>query len=490
MEELLRDLRYSVRSLAVRPGFTLVAVLSLALGIGANTAVFTTIKAIFLRPLPVARPAGLVCVYTRLEGMDAFLPVSYLNFRDFRETATSFSEMAAVVPVELSLAGRSQPQLVTGEMVSGNYFRMLGIRAAAGRSFLPEEDAAPGSGPVVVLGHQLWQQRFGSDPAILGKILNLNGHGFTVVGVAPRGFAGTANLANSQLWVPLSMRDQVLPYRMRTFFEKRRVTTLGVVARLRDGVGLAGAQAEMKGLAARLAEQYPADDHGRSVALVPLLQATVHPNQREMYVRAGTLLAAIVGLVLLIACANVANMLLVRASGRRREIAVRLALGAGRSRLVRQLLTESLMLSLLAGAVGLLFAFWVQRLIAAFQIPFLPGSLDFGLDPRVLGFTLALSILTGFLFGLIPALQSTRPSLVTALKEGGEPVAGRPGQWFGLRQLLIVAQVSLSLVALIVASLFLLSLANAQQIKPGFDPEHRLAITFNLDSLGYDEARG
>lgn len=496
MENLLRDLRYSVRGLAARPGFTLVAILSLALGIGANTAVFTTISAIFLRPLPVEEPAELVSIFTTVEGMEAHLPVSYPNYRDFRSQlgpSSSFADLAAVAPVELSLvAGTAQtePELVIGELVSGNYFDMLGLRAVVGRTFLPEEDGAPGAHPVVVLSHELWQQRFDGDRGIVGRVISLNGHGFTVVGVAPPRFSGTSSLVDARFWVPLAMHPQVLSHRIRDFFEKRRTTSLGVLGRLKDGVAYERARSEITGAAARLAAEYPDDNAGRGVALVPLVQTAVHPDEQGLYSRAGALLAAMVGLVLLIACVNVANMLLVRASGRRREIAVRLALGARRERLIRQLLTESLILSLLAGAAGLLLAVWIQRLIAAFQIPFLPNSLDFGLDLRVLAFTLVLSILTGLLFGLVPALQSSRPNLVPALKQGGDPGAGEPGRRFGLRQALIVAQVSLSLIALIAASLFLISLANAQKIDPGFDTERLLAVSFNLDNVGYDPARG
>lgn len=502
VENLLRDLRYSLRGLAARPGFTLVAILSLALGIGANTAVFTAINAIFLRPLPVEDPGELVSIFTTVEGMEAHLPVSYPNYRDFREQlapASSFSDLAAVAPVELSLAGGvagtggaggQEPELVIGELVSGNYFDMLGLRAVVGRTFLPEEDGAPGAHPVVVLSHELWQRRFEGDRGILGRVISLNGHGFTVVGVAPPRFSGTSSLVDARFWVPLAMHQQVLSHRIRGFFEKRRTTSLGVLGRLEDGVAYERARSEITGAAARLAAEYPDDNAGRGVALVPLVQTAVHPDEQGLYSRAGALLAGMVGLVLLIACVNVANMLLVRAAGRRREIAVRLALGARRGRLIRQLLTESLILSLLAGAAGLLLAVWIQRLIAAFQIPFLPDSLDLDMDGRVLAFTLGLSILTGFLFGLIPALQSSRPSLVPALKQGGDPGAGAPGRRIGLRQLLIVAQVSLSLVALIAASLFLISLANAQKIDPGFQAGRLLAVSFNLDNVGYDLARG
>jgi putative ABC transport system permease protein len=490
MEALLSDLRLSVRGLARRPAFTAVALLSLALGIGANTAIFTAVKAVFLQPFPVREPERLVAVFTSLEGLPALLPVSYPNFVDLRERSRTFSALITATPVSLSLSGgRGEPERIDGEMVSGNYFDVLGVRAARGRTFLAEEDSTPGGHPVVMLSYGLWQRRFGSDPGVLGRSLSLNGHPFTVIGVAAREFRGTNGLSASDFWVPLAMHEQALRRRVRPFFEQRRATLLGVIGRLAPGTPFAKAREDLRRVGRELAREYPEANEGRALAAVPILQAMVDPNQRESYVKAGFLLAAMVGVVLLVACANVANMLLARAAGRRREIAIRLAIGARRRQLVRQLMLESLVLALAAGALGLLIASWSRGLVAGLQTPYLPATMTFALDARVLLFTLGLSVFTALLFGLVPALQASRPEVVTALK-GGEMAAGAGGRRFTLRGLLVVAQVALSLVSLIGAALFLLSLRNAQRIDPGFDSAHLLTASFDLDSSGYDEVRG
>jgi putative ABC transport system permease protein len=488
MESWLRDLRQSVRGLARRPTFTSVALLSLALGIGANTAIFTAIKAVFLQSFPVREPERLVAVFTSLEGFSAVLPVSHPNFVDLRDRGRTFSELITATSVSLSLSGdRGEPERIDGEMVSGRYFEVLGVRAERGRTFLPEEDSKPGGGPVVVLSHGLWQRRFGSTPALVGRTLSLNGQPFTVVGVAPRGFRGTGGLAAADFWVPLSMHDQVLRRRVRPFFEQRRATLLGVIGRLAPGATLAQAQEDLQRVGRDLAREYPESNEGRTFTAMPILQALVDPNEHQGYVKAGFLLAAMVGVVLLVACANVANMLLARAAGRRREIAVRLAIGAARRQLVRQLLLESVVLSLAAGALGLLLASWSRGLVAGLQTPYLPATIDLSLDTRVMLFTLVLSLLTAFLFGLVPALQASRPEVVSVLKGSGHR---EDGGRFPLRNLLVVAQVAVSLVALIGAALFLLSLRNTLRIDPGFDGSHLLTTSFDLDSTGYDEARG
>lgn len=490
MEALLSDLRLSVRGLARRPAFTAVALLSLALGIGANTAIFTAVKAVFLQPFPAREPERLVAVFTTLEGMPSLLPVSYPNFVDLRERSRAFSTLLTATPVSLSLSGgRGEPERIDGEMVSGSYFDVFGIHAAQGRTFLPEEDSTPGGHAVVVLSHGLWQRRFGADPGVLGRTLSLNGHPFTVIGVAPREFRGTNGLSASDFWVPLMVHEQALRRRIRPFFEQRRATLLGVIGRLAPGITFAKAQEDLQRVGRELAREYPEANEGRAVAAVPILQALVDPNQRQSYVKAGFLLAAMVGVVLLVACANVANMLLARAAGRRREIAIRLAIGAGRGQLVRQLMLESLVLALAAGALGLLIASWSRGLVAGLETPYLPATMELALDARVLLFTLGLSLLTALLFGLVPALQASRPEVVTALK-GGEPATGAGGRRFTPRSLLVVAQIALSLVSLIGAALFLLSLRNAQRIDPGFDSAHLLTASFDLDSSGYDEARG
>ncbi|MES1240001.1 MAG: ABC transporter permease, partial [Acidobacteriota bacterium] len=391
--------------------------------------------------------------------------------------------------VSLSLTGSGgEPEQLNGEMVSGDYFTALGVPAVFGRTFRPEEDGAPGANPVVVLSEGFWSRRFGADRGVLGRTILLNGLPFTVIGVAPRGFIGTAGLEPSAFWVPAAMHEQVLRRQVRPFFDQRRATLMGVIARLRDGVAPEQAEAALKRIGSGLAQEYPDANEGRGLTQVPLAQALIGVDQRSDYVKAGALLAAIVAAVLLIACGNVANMLLARASGRRREVAIRLAIGAGRAQLIRQLLIESLLLALLAGGLGLVIAAWSRGLLAALRSPYLPPGLDFSLDTRVLLFALGLSILTGLIFGLVPALQATRPELVGALK-GSESAAHRKRP-LGLRNLLVVAQIALSLVALAGATLFLISLRSASRIDPGYDRDHLLTISFDLDSRGYDETRG
>jgi predicted permease len=489
MGELLQDVRYAARGLLQRPGFTAVAILSLALGIGANTTIYTCIQAVFLQPLPVADISRLVAVYTVASDIPGYLPISRLNFVDYREQAAVFSDLALVAAINLSLSG-AQPEAVDGLMVSARYFDLLGVRPVLGRGFLPEEDRI--ARPVVVLGYGLWQRRFGSDPRILGRPIRLNGREVTVVGVAPRGFHGTDFVSHADFWVPAGMYQQVLPRTVVPLWQNRRVLAFGGVGRLAPGMSPHLAEAVLRSLSARLAREYPDANRNRSVALVPLGQAVIDPNSRKGYTRAAGLLAAMVGLILLIACANLANMLLVRASRRRKEIAIRIALGGRRSHLVRQLLTESLLLSLAASAAGLLLAAWSLRWISHIQSPYLPASLTLGLDGRVLLVTLALSLLTALLFGLAPALATSRPDLVPALKSGIAAAAGAagPGRRLWLRDLLIVGQVGLSVVVLAGALLFLRSLRNAQRIDTGFERERLAVFSFDLDSQGFDEAHG
>ncbi len=489
MEKLLQDLRYGLRGLLRRPGFTAVALLSLALGIGANTAIFTLLDAVFLQPLPVADIARLCGVFTVSSDIPGYLPVSQLNLADYRDLGGVFSDVSLIAPVTLSLSGGGRPEQLTGQLVSARYFDLLGVRPALGRGFLPDEDRV--ARPVVVLGNGLWRRRFGADPGILGRPVRLNGRELTVVGVAPRGFYGTQFVQRSDFWVPAGLYRQVLPELAASIWNLRRALLFGAVARLRPGVSLDQAQAALQALAGRLAQEYPDADRNRSVALVPLGQALIDPNSRQGYLRAGGLLVTMVGLVLLIACANLANLLLVRASGRRQEIAIRLALGGRRADLVRQLLAESVLLSLAAGGAGLLLALWAFDLMARVQSPYLPEGLALNLDGRILLFTLALSLGTAVLFGLVPALAASRPDLVPALKN--ETAAGRRGgplRRLGLRNLLIVGQVGLSVVALVGAALFLVSLRNAQRADPGFERAHLAVLSFDLDSQRLDEAHG
>ena len=488
MENLLQDVRYGLRILIKQPVFTLVAVLSLALGIGANTAIFSLVDTLLWRTLPVESPETLVALYTRDEKNPGFAPLSHLNWKDYRETSRSFSGVLgySFAPVDLQTGG--EPVRTFALLVSGNYFDLLGIRPVLGRTFLPEEDGEPGAHPVVVVSHRFWQESLGGNPAALGKPVTINGSGYTVIGVAPEEFTGLDLGGQPQLWIPMAMNRQIQPNQAFNWYETRRGLFLNARARLRPGVSLSAAQAELATLAERLQREYPDDNKGRSIVLVPLTESLINPQVRQGLMTSTGMLMAVVGLVLLIACANVSNLLLAQAAARRREIAVRLSQGAARSRLIRQLLTESLLLALLGGAVGLLVAQWVQGLLPRLLPQGPVALLELSLDGRALAFTLGIALLTGLLFGLVPALQASRADLVSALKNQAQTRPGRL-RGFGVRGLLVAGQVALSLVSLIAAGLFVRSLGEVQRIDPGF-PAGRLAVLgFDVGLQGWDQPR-
>ena len=494
METLLQDIRYGLRVLRKSPGFTFVAVLSLGLGIGANTTIFTLVNAVLLRSVPVRDVDRLAAVFTtdvKNQGnLFAVMPVSHPNFEDYRDQNDVFEGMAAAGGLAVSLSGKGEPEQLFGFMVTGNYFSLLGVPMQLGRGFLPEEDKTPGTHPVVVLDDGLWRRRFASDPDIVGKTITLNHGIFTVVGVTPRGFTGLNALGGPDLYVPTMMHEQLLAGFLGENFGNRRALLFNPFGRLKPGVTLAQANSAMKAIASRLEKEYPEPNRGRSVNLIPLAQTTINPNLRSGLVLAGGLLMTVVAIVLLIACANVANLLLARAAARRKEIAVRVSLGAGRMRLVRQLLTESAVLAALGGGLGILFAYWARDLLLAFRPPqFLVGTIDLSLDFRVLLFTLGASLLTGLLFGLLPAIQASRPDLVIELKDRSGQAGHHRGR-LRLKGALVVGQVALSLVSLIGAGLFLRSLRNAQQINPGFEVENLLTLSFDLGAEHFDEPRG
>jgi macrolide transport system ATP-binding/permease protein len=484
---LLEDLRFAFRSLGKNPSFTALAVTSLALGIGANTTIFTLVNALFLRPLPVERPETLVSIYTRDPKNPGMLPSSYPNFRDYRDHNQVFSSLLLYTSLGLSLTGRGDPTPLLGQIVSGDYFSTLGVRMALGRGFTPDEDRVPGANPVAVISYGLWTRHFAADPHVLGQTVHINGWPYRVVGVTEPQFHGLNSLLVADAWVPSMMYQRVLP--TVGWFDRRRALLFSIVGRLKPGVRLEQAQAAMQGVALELDRRYPQDNQGRTVSLLPLTEAAIHPNVRSNVAHAGALLVTISGLVLLIACANVANLLLVRAAGRSREIAIRVALGASRWQILRQLLTESALLSLAAGALGIFFARWARDVLWSARPPML-NSLDYRveIDARVLGFAVAVSVITGLLFGLAPALRATRPDLVAELKDRAGQTAPK-GPWRS-RSVLLVAQVALSMVALIGAGLFVRSLSYAQHIDPGFRTENLVMVQFNLNSQGYSEARG
>jgi predicted permease len=488
MDELLRDLKYAVRTQLKRPVFTLLAVLSLGLGIGANTTIFSIANALLLQPLPVEEPSRLVSIYTTDKKNPGFGPLSHLNWKDYRRQSDAFSAILGYDWAPLSVSTGGEGRLVFGQLVSGNYFDVLGVKAAVGRTFLPEEDEVNGRSPVVVLSHGFWVKEYGGDRGVVGRTITVNSLPFTIVGIAPEGFNGTDVGVRPEIWTPMAMNRQLRPL---NWYEERRGLFVNTIGRLRPDATLAQAQSQMNTIALRLEQEYPNDNQGRGISLVPLAQATINPGARGGFIGATMLLMTIVGLVLLIACANVSNLLLARALSRRREIAIRLAIGASRGRLIRQLLTESVMLAAGGAVLGLLIAYWARQALLAF-LPSLPFpvtiALRLDLDVRVLAFTVGLAVVTGVLFGLVPALQASRPELLISLKDREAPTPA--DRRLGVRNLLVAGQVALSFVAVMGAGLFLRSLGEAQKTDPGFETEKLLTMSFDLGLQGYDQPKG
>src|SRR5262245_6682006 len=489
-DEMFQDLRFGLRMLLKNPGFTVVAALTLALGIGVNTALVTIFNAAALRPLPGKEPERVVKVYRKELGksgrevVGSSSMLSYPEYTAFRDNTQVFSSLTAYAENALLTLGADEPEAITGLLVAENYFSALGAEMALGRAFLPEECQSPGASPVVVLSHRFWQRRFGADAGLIGKTITLNRQPFTVIGVAARDFNG-AELFAPDLWAPITMQAQLMPG--RDFLPKQNSSWLEVVGRLKPGVSMAQAQAEMTLFAGQLDLAYP----GRKTqVIVTPGNFLSDPERRNFIFGLAALLLAAVGLVLLIACANVANLSLSRAVTRQKEIAVRLALGASRLRLVRQLLTESVLIAALGGAMGLLFAYWTANaLIAATRLNQILFTLNIGPDIRVFGYTLLVSLLTGLTFGLAPALQATKPDLTSALKEEGVGIGQRLAPRARLRDLLIVAQVTVCLTLLVTAGLLLRGLRRAQTLDPGFRTDQALVARLDLRQQGYDQSR-
>ncbi|HLB86543.1 MAG TPA: ABC transporter permease [Terriglobales bacterium] len=498
-ETFWQDLRTGARVLLKSPGFTVVAILSLALGIGANTAIFTIINAVFLHPLPLQEPSRLVEVFTHdTKTVNANVTFqltgsSLPNYNDYRDQSTVFLGFAAATNFALPLnwGGQTEPQQLNGYLVSANFFDVLGVKAFRGRTFFPDEDKKVGANTVLVMSYGLWARRFGADPGLIGQTIMLNATPYTVIGVAPPNFKGPLAIAPPDvLWIPISMRDYVLSGPAKDFENNRRFRWLSMIGRLKPGATLKQAEAALKTIAAALEKQYPRENQGRTVELALLTDSALGINNRQQFTLAGAVLMSVVGLVLLIACVNLANLLLAQAAKREKEMSIRAALGAGRFRLVRQLLTESTLLSLVGGAAGLLVAYWGRGLLWSFRPPFLPeGSVNLSFDARVLGFTAGASLLTGLLFGIIPALKASDPDLNAMLKTGGR--GGTLGWTHNrLRSLLVISEMALALVALVGAGLFLRSMQNAQQINPGFETKDLFQFFFDLGALRYDAAHG
>jgi putative ABC transport system permease protein len=464
---LWQDLRFGARMLLKQPGFTLIAVLTLALGIGANTAIFSIVNAVLLRPFPYKEPERLVILRENISG-GVNSSVSYLNFADWRSLSTLCDSIAATRANEsFNFTSAGEPERLQGRLVSAEFFSTLGISPLVGRDFLPEEDR-PGAPPAVILSYEFWRRRFGEDPSVIGKQITLNNQGFTVVGVTPPNFKFGME---ADVTAPIGLQAE-------RFTARGADPGVSPVARLKPGVSVKQAETELNMIAARLEQQYPESNKGRRALVTPLHEIFIGDVRRPLLI-----LLCSVGLVLLIACANVANLLLARASGRHREMAVRLALGAGRWRVIRQLLTESALLAASGGALGLLFAWWGTNALAAFARsgPVMSAllstttDLDLRPDERVFAFTAILCLGAAILFGLAPALRSSKVSITSALTGRGAG-SDKPGGRFGPGRALVIAQVALSLLLLVGAGLFARTLSNLKAQDLGFDQEHTLLV--------------
>jgi putative ABC transport system permease protein len=468
------DVRYGVRMLWKNPGFTAVAVVALALGIGANSAIFSVVNTVLLRPLPYKEPERLVMVWEddAKHGFPNDTP-AVANYVDWRNQNQVFEGMAATADQSFNLTGEGEPERFDGKRVSANFFSLLGVEPQFGRAFMPEEDV-PGANRVVVLSHGLWQRRFGSDPGVVGKSITLNGEGHTVVGVMPADFQFLSK--DVGMWVPIAFTPQQLASRGGHYLE--------VVARLKPGVTVERAQAEMSTIAARLQQQYPDQNTDLGATVVSLHEEVVGNIRPALLVLLGA-----VGFVLLVACANVANLLLARAAVRQKEIALRTALGASRLRLIRQFLTESVLLAALGGVVGLLLSVWGVTLLKSFIPENISQVKAITVDARVLGFTLLVTLLTGLVFGLAPAAQASKFNLNETLKEGGRDAAAARGS-NRVRGLLVVGEVAVSLVLLVGAGLLINSFLRLRHVDPGFRTDNLLTMSVVLPQQKYpDQAR-
>ncbi|MGH9906297.1 MAG: ABC transporter permease [Pyrinomonadaceae bacterium] len=470
METLLQDIRYAVRSMRKRPGFTVVALIALALGIGANTAIFSLVNAVLLRPLPFTDPDRLVWVWGNIRSGGNRASVAPLDFLDYRNDNKTFEEFAASfsIPLALNLTGSGEPERLAAAGVTGNYFQALGVKPALGRSFLLENEK-PGSDEVVILSHALWQKRFGDDPSVIGKTVTLDGKAREIIGVMPQNFSFPHPVA---VWFPIN-------FDYSEEMKQRKAHFMRPIGKLKEGVTITAAQADLDMIAKRLEEEYPASNTGWGLRLVSLREELIGDTRPTLLILLGA-----VGFVLLIACANVANLLLVRATARQKEIALRSALGAGRFRILRQMITESVLLALVGGGLGTLLAFWGVDLLVKLSADNIPSTALVRIDATVLGFTLLISLSTGVLFGLVPALRTMKLNLTDSLKEGGRGVGEGPRR-NRTRSLLVVIESAIAVVLLVGAGLLVRSLIQLQQTNPGFDANNVLTMSIALPRQKY-----
>jgi len=486
MNSFWQDVQYSLRVIAKAPGYAAIAILTLALGIGANTTIFSWINATLLNPIPgLASPAEVVALSLTKNGENPF-PFTYPDYEAMRDGQKSFTGLTVFSFNPMSLTGKGKPERVWGMVASANYFDVLGVRPILGRGFLPEEDEKPGGAPVTMISYRMWQTHFGADPGVIGQTLDINQHRYTIVGVTPAVFQGSQTGLRMELWIPMMMEDQLEP--QGDLLHDHHYFWLNMLGRMKPGVSPAKAQEEMTLLLKREVRDYPDEHRGHdAVTLYPLWRS---PGANQFFSMLLPMLMTIAGLVLLLACANVANLALVRSVARRREIAIRTSLGASRWRLVRQLLVESLVLALGGGLLALVITFWTEGTFMKFmpQMDF-PISLGIRTDRTVLLATLGISLLTGVIFGILPALRASSEAPVNVLKEDSGSTSGGKRK-ARLASGLVVAQISLSLLLLICAGLFIRSFMSAQSINPGFNARGVLISSFDLFTGGYSDESG
>jgi len=493
MESIWQDIRFAIRTLGRSPMYVAVVVLTLTIGVGINATIFTMVNSLLLRPLPVLAPDELVEIYSFDPQIATPVTSSYPDYLSIRESVTTIGGIAGHAMLAANMTGNGRAEMVYGEFVTGGFFELMGITPHMGRLIGEDDDRVPGGHSVVVLGHGFWRDRFAGDESIIGEALTLNGRPYTIIGIAPPEFNGLVHVFDAQLWIPATMADEIDPFGIvsrqdspgDTRPEQRGTRWMMLKGRLAEGMGVEQVQAELDAIFARLAVEYPAGNEGWEPRVLPATSIRVHPLADGYLAPVAALLLGMVGLVLISACTNIAAMTLSRSSARSREIAVRLALGAGKARLVRQLLTESLALAFLGGLGGVALTFWLRGLLLSFQPPAaVPMSWNLPVDGRVIAFTFALAVAAGLVFGLAPALRSSRPDLVAALKEGARGSEGS-GRKLGLRGALVVVQVAVCIVLLVGAALMVRSARSATDIDLGFDPEGLLTYSVDMDLLDY-----
>lgn len=491
MRTLIQDIRYAIRMLLKNPAMTMVAALTLALGIGANTTIFSAVNGLMLRPLPVPNADRLVVFGGQQQGGNPYLQIPYADFQDIRSHAEGFSDIFAYT---LSLAGMEHDgkvEPVLYSYVSANYFQALGLKPALGRLIYGAETEKRGTENVVVLGNGYWKKRFNGDPSIVGQQVKMNGHSVTVIGVAPEGFHGTYTLVDMQAYLPIGMRmlwNQAAA-KQYDYWTRRDSGDLRLMGVLKPGMPRQQAQVSVNVVAQRLNNEFPETHKGITYRLYPERLARPEPDPANSMVIVGVLFMVLAGLVLLLACSNVANIVLVRATARERELAIRTALGAAKLRIVRQLLTESILLGSIGGILGVIVGVWANRLVSSIrmEIANIPIRFDFSFDWRVFSFGFAIALATGLLVGLAPAWRAARADFNQVLHEGSRGILGSGSSW--ARNVLVVAQVAFSLMLLVVAGLFVRSAQNAEHGYLGFDPHHVLNLTMETRTIGFDIPR-